>query len=106
MPAVIIDGTRVANDLLAQTRQPAVQVESAIGRRPCLATVLVGEDPASHTYVRMKANRCRATGLDSRSHRLPATTTTSEAVALVHGLSQDPGVDGVLVQHPNARPHR
>ena len=100
MPAVIIDGTRVANQLLAQTRRRAAQVETAIGRKPCLATVLVGDDPASHTYVRMKTNRCRATGLDSRRHHLPATATTSEAVALVHGLSQDPGVDGILVQHP------
>lgn len=100
MPAVIIDGTLVANDVFAQTRQRAAHVETTIGRKPCLATVLIGEDPASHTYVRMKANRCRATGLDSRSHHLPAATTTADAVALVASLSRDPGVDGILVQHP------
>ncbi|MCZ0730920.1 bifunctional 5,10-methylenetetrahydrofolate dehydrogenase/5,10-methenyltetrahydrofolate cyclohydrolase [Mycolicibacterium iranicum] len=100
MSATIIDGTRVAKDLLAQTRQRAMQVETTIGRKPCLATVLIGDDPASHTYVRMKTNRCRTAGLDSRSHHLPAATTTTEAVALVESLSRDPGVDGILVQHP------
>jgi len=100
MPATIIDGARVANTILAQTHQRASDIVTALGRRPCLATVLVGEDPASHTYVRMKTNRCCTTGLDSRSHHLAASTTTGEAVALVRALSEDPGVDGILVQHP------
>lgn len=100
MPATTIDGTRVANTILAQTHQRASDIVTALGRRPCLATVLVGEDPASHTYVRMKIIRCRTTGLNSRSHRLPASTTTDEAVALVRTLSEDAGVDGILVQHP------
>ncbi|WP_193045392.1 bifunctional 5,10-methylenetetrahydrofolate dehydrogenase/5,10-methenyltetrahydrofolate cyclohydrolase [Mycolicibacterium baixiangningiae] len=100
MRATIIDGARVANAILAQTHQRASAVATTLGRKPCLATVLVGEDPASHTYVRMKSNRCRTTGLDSRTHHLPACTTTSEAVALVRALSGDTGVDGILVQHP------
>jgi methylenetetrahydrofolate dehydrogenase (NADP+)/methenyltetrahydrofolate cyclohydrolase len=61
---------------------------------------LVGDDPASHTYVRMKTNRCSSTGLDSRSHRIGATATTSDAVTLLKGLSADNSVDGILVQHP------
>ncbi|WNG82094.1 bifunctional 5,10-methylenetetrahydrofolate dehydrogenase/5,10-methenyltetrahydrofolate cyclohydrolase [Mycobacterium sp. ITM-2016-00316] len=100
MPATIIDGARVANTILAQTHQRASDIATVLGRRPCLATVLVGDDPASRTYVRMKTNRCRTTGLDSRSRHLSASTTTSEAVALVRALSEDPGVDGILVQHP------
>lgn len=103
MPAAIIDGTSVANAILAQTHQRAAHMTADLGRKPCLATVLVGEDPASDTYVRMKINRCRATGLDSRSHRLPASAATSEAVALVRALSADAGVDGILVQHPMPR---
>ena len=70
------------------------------GRRPCLATVLVGDDPASHTYVRMKAARCAAAGIESRRHDLPTTATTEQIVALVRTLSADDGVDGILVQHP------
>jgi methylenetetrahydrofolate dehydrogenase (NADP+)/methenyltetrahydrofolate cyclohydrolase len=62
--------------------------------------VLVGDDPASHTYVRMKTDRCRSTDLDSRRHDLADDTTTDEAVQLVRGLSADDGIDGILVQHP------
>jgi methylenetetrahydrofolate dehydrogenase (NADP+)/methenyltetrahydrofolate cyclohydrolase len=98
--ATIIDGARVAENILAQTRERAAAVENAAGRKPCLATVLVGDDPASHTYVRMKTNRCRTTGLDSRSHHLRATATTSSVIELVGRLSCDDGVDGILVQHP------
>lgn len=100
MSATIIDGIRVAEVILAETRDQAVQFESAAGRKPRLATVLVGEDPASHTYVRMKTNRCRTTGLDSRSHHLPARAATRDVIALVNALSSDDGVDGILVQHP------
>ncbi|MHC9293101.1 bifunctional 5,10-methylenetetrahydrofolate dehydrogenase/5,10-methenyltetrahydrofolate cyclohydrolase [Mycobacterium sp. LTG2003] len=100
MPVTIIDGVHVAGEILADTRRQAAAFEEQSGRKPCLATVLVGDDPASHTYVRMKANRCRTTGLDSRSHQIPATATTSEVVALVDRLSHDDSVDGILVQHP------
>jgi len=100
LPAIIIDGVRVANAILAETRRQAANIEKMLGRRPCLATVLVGDDPASHTYVRMKTNRCRNVGLESRSHRIAATATTSDVVAQVEQLSDDDGVDGILVQHP------
>jgi methylenetetrahydrofolate dehydrogenase (NADP+)/methenyltetrahydrofolate cyclohydrolase len=62
--------------------------------------VLIGEDPASHTYVRMKVNRSRAAGICSIRHDLPDATTTAAAVELVTALSADPAVDGILVQHP------
>ncbi|KRD08699.1 bifunctional 5,10-methylene-tetrahydrofolate dehydrogenase/5,10-methylene-tetrahydrofolate cyclohydrolase [Mycobacterium sp. Root265] len=100
MTANIIDGVRVANDILADTRRKAVEFEHAAGRKACLATVLVGDDPASHTYVRMKINRCRTTGLYSRSHHVDATASTADVVALVEHLSADDTVDGILVQHP------
>lgn len=100
MPATIIDGTRVARTILDGVRQHAAEFETEAGRRPCLATVLVGDDPASHTYVRMKVNRCRATGLDSRRFDITATATTGEVVERVTRLSHDDGVDGILVQHP------
>jgi methylenetetrahydrofolate dehydrogenase (NADP+)/methenyltetrahydrofolate cyclohydrolase len=66
----------------------------------CLTAVLVGEDPASLTYVKMKQARCRAAGIDSRLVSLPTETTTSNLVSAVRILSQDPTVDGILLQHP------
>ncbi len=70
MSATIIDGTHVAQTILAETRQRAAEFERTAGRKACLATVLVGDDPASHTYVLVKTNRCRSTGLGSRSHHV------------------------------------
>jgi methylenetetrahydrofolate dehydrogenase (NADP+)/methenyltetrahydrofolate cyclohydrolase len=98
--ADVIDGTAVANQILSDTAARATRFVEAAGRRPCLATVLVGDDPASHTYVRMKTNRCATVGLDSRAHRLPETASTRDVVALVAKLSTDDTVDGILVQHP------
>jgi methylenetetrahydrofolate dehydrogenase (NADP+)/methenyltetrahydrofolate cyclohydrolase len=100
VPAAIIDGTRVAQAILDQTREEAANFHTISGRKPCLATVLVGDDPASHTYVRMKANRCRSTGLESRSHHVPTARTTGGVIDLVASLSADDTVDGILVQHP------
>jgi methylenetetrahydrofolate dehydrogenase (NADP+)/methenyltetrahydrofolate cyclohydrolase len=71
-----------------------------LGRFPVLATVLVGDDPASHTYVRMKAGRCAEVGITSRRVELPPDATTDDVVARVRELSADPDVDGILVQHP------
>ncbi|QZH69410.1 bifunctional 5,10-methylenetetrahydrofolate dehydrogenase/5,10-methenyltetrahydrofolate cyclohydrolase [Mycolicibacterium farcinogenes] len=100
MNPTIMDGFAVANRLHVETSYRAAQFEYVRGRRPCLATVLVGDDPASHTYVRMKTNRCRTTGLASQSHRLPEDASTKDAVNVVGKLSDDETVDGILVQHP------
>ncbi|MCV7420614.1 bifunctional 5,10-methylenetetrahydrofolate dehydrogenase/5,10-methenyltetrahydrofolate cyclohydrolase [Mycobacterium yunnanensis] len=100
MSAQVIDGIAVANLILSDTAARAAQFAEANGRKPCLATVLVGDDPASHTYVRMKTNRCRTVGLDSRRHQLPETATTADAVAVVSTTAADDTVDGILVQHP------
>lgn len=100
MPATIIDGRCVAEAILADTREHAIRFAKKADRKACLATVLVGDDPASHTYVRMKTNRCRTTGWDSRSHHIAATAATSDVIALVRDLSADDSVDGILVQHP------
>jgi methylenetetrahydrofolate dehydrogenase (NADP+) / methenyltetrahydrofolate cyclohydrolase len=62
--------------------------------------VLVGEDPASHTYVRMKRNRCAKVGMESRYVELPAQTTTEELISEITDLSNDAAVDGILLQHP------
>jgi methylenetetrahydrofolate dehydrogenase (NADP+)/methenyltetrahydrofolate cyclohydrolase len=75
-------------------------VTEQAGTPPCLATVLVGDDPASVTYVRMKRNRSRQAGISSRLVEPPASTTTGELVEVIAGLSQDRTVHGILLQHP------
>lgn len=103
MPAIVMDGTAVAARWCTTTERRAAAVTDELGRRPCLATVLVGDDLASQTYVRMKQRRCAAHGLDSRAVVLPASSSTADVVAAVRDLDQDPNVDGILVQHPVPR---
>ncbi|MEW1777312.1 bifunctional 5,10-methylenetetrahydrofolate dehydrogenase/5,10-methenyltetrahydrofolate cyclohydrolase [Streptomyces sp. NPDC086777] len=98
--ASLMDGTAVARRIVEQTAQRAAGLTARTGVTPCLATVLVGEDPASVTYVRMKQNRSRTAGIASRHVALPATTTTAELVSELRRLSADPAVHGILLQHP------
>ncbi len=100
MSATIIDGKATADALLADTAERAARYLSEHGRRPCLAAVLVGDDPASRTYVRMKARRSEQVGIESRPIELAEKTTTEELVTEIGALSADPGVDGILLQHP------
>jgi methylenetetrahydrofolate dehydrogenase (NADP+)/methenyltetrahydrofolate cyclohydrolase len=100
MSATVMDGTAVANELLRDTGRRAAEFERAHGRKATLATVLVGDNPASHTYVRMKTHRCRRAGLASQRHDLASEATTAQVVDRVQQLSTDPVVDGILVQHP------
>jgi methylenetetrahydrofolate dehydrogenase (NADP+) / methenyltetrahydrofolate cyclohydrolase len=100
MPAELMDGASVARRLLADTQMRAAGVSERRGRAPVLATVLIGDDPASHTYVRMKVNRCRQVGIDSVRHHLLSSMSTEQAVDLVRRLVADPTIDGILVQHP------
>jgi methylenetetrahydrofolate dehydrogenase (NADP+)/methenyltetrahydrofolate cyclohydrolase len=97
--ATIIDGVAVA----ASVRERAaadVRELVALGVTPCLAVVLVGDDPASASYVRMKERDCEQVGIVSLDHRLPATTTQVELDALIDRLNDDPAVHGILVQMP------
>lgn len=100
MSAHIIDGRAVAAKILNRIGRETEQFTETYGRRPCLATVLVGDDPASHTYVQMKRNRCAEAGMESRYVELPCETTTAELVSEIKALSEDPTVDGILLQHP------
>lgn len=100
MTATILDGRAVSATLLERVREDVTAFTEAHGRAPLLATVLVGDDPASHTYVRMKANRCAKVGMQSRRIELGAQTSTAELVDRIRRLSKDPEVDGILLQHP------
>lgn len=98
--AILIDGKAGAAMVDAAARDAAAALAPALGRAPALAVVLVGEDPASQVYVRNKIRRTEAAGMRSIEHRLPATTSEADILALVASLNLDPGVDGVLVQLP------
>ncbi|MDC2960060.1 bifunctional 5,10-methylenetetrahydrofolate dehydrogenase/5,10-methenyltetrahydrofolate cyclohydrolase [Streptomyces gilvifuscus] len=98
--ARLMDGTALARRIVEDTAKRAADLTERTGVAPCLATVLVGEDPASVTYVRMKQNRCRKAGIESRHVALPAATTNGELVATLRALSDDPAVHGILLQHP------
>lgn len=100
MPAKIIDGKAVAARIRAEIKR---KVEERLAQglpRPGLATVLVGDDPASHTYVRMKRKACAEVGIESYGYELPADATQEEVEALVERLNADPKVNGILVQLP------
>jgi methylenetetrahydrofolate dehydrogenase (NADP+)/methenyltetrahydrofolate cyclohydrolase len=103
MSATIIDGKARAAALRTQVAAGVAALRQATGRAPGLAVVLIGEDPASGVYVRNKGRATREAGMESFEHRLPATTSADELLALVAALNADPAVDGILVQLPLPR---
>jgi methylenetetrahydrofolate dehydrogenase (NADP+)/methenyltetrahydrofolate cyclohydrolase len=98
--ARLMDGAGLARRIVERSTARAAQITRESGTAPCLATVLVGDDHASVTYVRMKRARCEKAGIISRPLGLPATTTTAELVGAITALSHDPQVHGILLQHP------
>ena len=98
--AKVIDGKAFSENLVARVAVEAKTLAAKIGRPPALAVVLVGEDPASAVYVRNKIERTTAAGMRSIEHRLDATTSQTELLALVYTLNEDDAVDGILVQLP------
>ncbi len=100
MTATIIDGKAHAAALVDRVRDAGPAFAAARGRMPGLAVVLVGDDPASHVYVRSKLARTATAGLRSIEHRLPATVDEDDLLALVAALNTDDAVDGILVQLP------
>lgn len=99
----ILDGRLVAKSMEAEI-SARIADETASGRNaPVLATVIVGENPASVTYVRMKGNACRRVGIEPRKVALKEETTTKELLAVIDELNADPDVYGILLQHPVPR---
>jgi methylenetetrahydrofolate dehydrogenase (NADP+) / methenyltetrahydrofolate cyclohydrolase len=102
--ARVLDGRAVARQIYAEVAQ-AVNSRVAAGKpRPRLATVLVGDDPASATYVQLKQRNAHEVGIESEDHRLPSTTTTEELLELTHRLNDDDSVSGILIQQPTPKP--
>ena len=98
--ATVIDGKAFAAALRERIGVAAAGFAAQTGRRPGLAVVLVGEDPASQVYVGAKGKACEAAGMASFEHRLPADTSEAALLSLVERLNNDPEVDGILVQLP------
>ncbi len=97
--AKLIDGKAVSASVRAQVAQE-VQDLKAKGLHPGLAVVIVGDDPASRTYVNNKKKACAETGIYSEEYALPATTTQEELLSLVRSLNEKPEIHGILVQSP------
>ena len=98
--AIVLDGKAVAAKVRGEVATRAADLAGRLGRRPGLAVVQVGEDPASRVYVRNKRRAAAEVGIESFSHDLPATTSEGELLALVAALNRDEKVDGILIQLP------
>lgn len=100
MSASIIDGKALAGRLRKQVATEAARLRLEHGITCGLAVVLVGDDPASHVYVRNKVAQTREVGINSVEHRLPTTVAQAELLALIENLNADPAINGILVQLP------
>ena len=101
MTALLLDGKYVAQLTEANLTERVAALKAKTGNRtPVLATILVGDDPASATYVRMKANACRRIGMESMAIELPASTKTNALLSQIEQLNANPDVHGILLQHP------
>ncbi|WP_406827606.1 bifunctional methylenetetrahydrofolate dehydrogenase/methenyltetrahydrofolate cyclohydrolase FolD [Microbulbifer sp. ARAS458-1] len=101
MSALVLDGKALAQKTEEElSARVAAMKEKSGGQTPILATILVGDDPASATYVKMKGNACRRIGMDSLQVELPSSTTTAQLLAKIEELNANPNVHGILLQHP------
>lgn len=100
MTAQLIDGKKISQQILQDIAERVQQRINNQLRRPCLAVVLVGEDPASAVYVRNKKRACETTDFESRSYELPAQTSEEELLTLIDEMNTDRDIDGILIQLP------
>src|SRR5262245_23064492 len=100
MPAQKIDGQALSAAMRAETAAAVARHVAAGRRKPGLAAVLVGDNPASEVYVRNKRKACDDAGMESWLHRLPTDATQQQLLELVEQLNRDPAVSGILVQLP------
>ena len=100
MSAEIISGTEIAKTIRAELKERVAELKAERGITPGLAVVLVGDDPASHVYVRMKGKAADEAGIYSRQITLPSDTPEAELLGIVEGLNADPEIHGILVQLP------
>ena len=99
MSALLLDGKKLASTSEIEITKEVSELKSH-GINPTLATILVGNDPASETYVRMKRNTCKRVGMESIAVELSESTTTDELLNTINDLNKDNSVHGILLQHP------
>lgn len=100
MEQLILDGKKLSLQVEQELRERVEATRAKTGKTPVLATIIVGENPASVTYVRMKCNACLRVGITPRKIEMPETTTTEELLAQIDALNADEEVYGILLQHP------
>jgi methylenetetrahydrofolate dehydrogenase (NADP+)/methenyltetrahydrofolate cyclohydrolase len=100
MTGLVLDGKALSKQIEAELAERVKALVARSGKIPILATILVGDDPASVTYVRMKGNDCRRVGMDSLKVSLPQESTTAQVLGEIDRLNGDPNVHGILLQHP------
>lgn len=98
--ATIMNGKTFAKEMETELSQRVANLKEKTGRTPILATILVGDDPASATYVKMKGNACERVGMESMRVEMPQATTTEQLLAKIDELNKNPDVHGILLQHP------
>jgi methylenetetrahydrofolate dehydrogenase (NADP+)/methenyltetrahydrofolate cyclohydrolase len=103
MPAKILDGKQLAQQIRSELAEEVIEFIQNNAVVPCLAAVLVGEDPASEVYVRNKRKACEAVGIESQLHRMGADTSSDDLLKLIAKLNKDSEVHGILVQLPLPR---
>lgn len=97
---VVLDGLALAQHVRGELAEEIAKLVATGRRAPCLAVVLVGDDPASRSYIKGKQRACERIGMDSVEHLLPGSTSQDELIGLIEGLNADDGIDGILVQLP------
>lgn len=100
MNPVILDGKLLSSKIKEEIKKEVELLKNQYGKTPCLATVLVGEDPASKTYVSMKVKTCESLGMKSVMVKMDASTTTEQLLSQIDSLNSNKEVDGILLQHP------
>lgn len=100
MSGMILDGKALARQMEQELAVRVEKIKNISGKTPILATILVGDDPASATYVRMKSNACQRVGMESLKVILPQSTTTERLLEEIDALNANPDVHGILLQHP------
>ena len=99
MPAQVINGKEIVSAYRTQIKEEVAQLTQQ-GLQPGLAVIIVGDDPASHVYVRNKAKACEEAGIYSEVHKLEEATPEADVLALIERLNNDPKIHGILVQSP------
>ena len=103
MQSIILDGKALSDKIKQTLKEEISIIQKKTNKIPKLATILVGNNSSSHTYVNMKAKACLNIGMGSEKIELPENTTTEELLATIDKLNDDPNVHGILLQHPSPK---